>query len=146
METNNTRIHSIYAAIQKDFKNHPVCIESGFSHFIAILIRWNAQRKDGFFISCPSDLDTNKYLCEICLKNSQGALFTLDNNIHKIRDYEHLYSKFFRYYFLLHCLYNLRFCIFRFQLGSRKKQVGRLQALCAYQVPTRDSRFALQII
>jgi hypothetical protein len=94
-----------------------------YNKLLAIIIQWKQQTRDGFFISCPRDLNTQKFLCEICLIGLQGELYCLDSDIHRIINFDELYYNFYKYYFYLNCLVNLSKMVMNYYIKTHRKSI-----------------------
>ena len=139
MERNNHRIDEIYPKIKNNLNQFRIYKNSSLNLYKSIIINWFPIGKNGFFISCPRDLDTNKFLCEICLVNNQGALYSLDSEIHKMLDYNELLFNFYRFYLYIVTLYNLPFALLKFYIKNKNKNhIHSLETLCKYQITTSE--------
>lgn len=142
MEINHQRIDEIYRILL--FRISGFTIQKKSNHlnsFRSIVIHWLMTDNDnsGFFISCPRDLNTDLYLCEICFIDKDNMLYSCGNEREKIMHYEELLSQFYFYFFRFIILYNLPFCILKFHIKNRvNRHVHRLESICRYHLTTLD--------
>lgn len=143
MEKNHKRIREIFNTIQPVLASHfTIIMKKNIQiSFLSIVIRWFQNSPEGYFISCPRDLNVDRYLCETCLLNQNNALYTLQPGIFRKHNYEELYHDIYHHYFRFFCLswisiYRLFFDIKNFH--KKKAKPLSLYQLSEMNLSTKD--------
>jgi hypothetical protein len=103
-----------------------------------IHVCWRARGREGFGITCPRDLDTNKYLCEYCLIDPRGALYQSWDGIDRLSSMKEVEEKIYRFYFSMVCLDRIRLQAMRVESTKRGKTVCGLRDMCLVRLSTQE--------
>lgn len=144
LERSVQRLESIFNTLLLQLDDFPIIKMNGYSpSWMNIKVPWYKSRegnKSGFVITCPRDLDINSYLCEICLCDSNGALYSLSCEIQRVKNLDQLLHEFYKCYLLFFCVSQIprNFFCFSLRNAQKRRPPMRLQSLSAMQLTTKN--------
>jgi hypothetical protein len=139
------RVDDLFTIVNKELSNFKFKIERS-SIYNSIHIRWRKSSPEGFCITCPNDLDLDRYICEICLINSNNALYSHHHYIDRICTYDDLFTEFFKYYFLYSCLIYIPKAFINLSVRNLKKSIHSLFTLSRSQLSTTEIYYIRTIL
>jgi len=146
MEINEKRIKTIYQSLKQLLPSVQKVIyrKCAYSGWCSLVLPWDPSQKEkgGFAITVPRDLNPDKYLCETCLINAQGILYSDFPGISWVSDMEELLQIFYSCYLWYRCLQGMCYKAMAFQLrngsAQKRKPPSSLMTLCLQQLSTND--------
>jgi hypothetical protein len=146
MEVNQERIKTIYDSLKLFLPSVQRVIfrKCAYSGWCYLVLPWDPlqQEKGGFAITVPRNMNPDKYLCETCLINANGILYSDFPGISWVLDMEELMQVFYSSYLWYRCLQGMCHKAVAFQLSNssaqKKKTPSSLMTLCLQQLSTSD--------